>query len=47
MTQHLDNELPEHGTEGEEREETPTPKFWVKRRALANILAEEISEFQV
>jgi hypothetical protein len=44
MTHHLNTLPPE---QREDREESGPTKFWVKRKVLANILAEEISEFQV
>jgi hypothetical protein len=43
MTHHLNTLPPE---QREDREESGPTKFWVKRKVLANILAEEISEFQ-
>ena len=45
MTQRLETQ-PSQQREEEEEVKGP-PKFWVKRKTLANILAEEISEFQV
>lgn len=55
MSQYLESQQPDkeeerrgkegRGEEGGRRSEVP--KFWVKRKTLANIISEEVSEMQV
>lgn len=52
MSQYLESQQPdrESGEEGRGEEgvrRSEVPKFWVKRKTLANIISEEVSEVQV
>lgn len=49
MSQYLEAQQLDRGEKGrvEETERSHVPKFWVKRKTLANIISEEVSEVQV